>query len=158
MKLVDLLPDSAALLALEPDDELGLRILPVLAEWRHVGNPMTLSTFVDSVVGGKSPNYPGQYPSHQRAEIGMALREAWTWLEGQALLIESPAFVSPTSVRALSRRAQLLAKEPDAQKVYGTRRLRKEALHSSIREDVWALYHRGKYDTAVFEAMKAVEV
>src|SRR5215203_5413259 len=28
----------------------------------------------------------------------------------------------------------------------------------SIREDVWALYHRGKYDTAVFEAMKAVEV
>ena len=28
----------------------------------------------------------------------------------------------------------------------------------AIREDVWALYHRGKYDTAVFEAMKAVEV
>jgi uncharacterized protein (TIGR02391 family) len=23
---------------------------------------------------------------------------------------------------------------------------------------VWSLYHRGKYDTAVFEAMKAVEV
>jgi len=31
-------------------------------------------------------------------------------------------------------------------------------LHPTIREDVWALYHRGKYDTAVFEAMKAVEV
>jgi len=31
-------------------------------------------------------------------------------------------------------------------------------LHALIREDVWALYHRGKYDTAVFEAMKAVEV
>jgi hypothetical protein len=27
-----------------------------------------------------------------------------------------------------------------------------------IREDVWSLYHRAKYDTAVFEAMKAVEV
>src|SRR5713226_2545305 len=27
-----------------------------------------------------------------------------------------------------------------------------------FREDVWASYHRGKYDTAVFEAMKAVEV
>ena len=27
-----------------------------------------------------------------------------------------------------------------------------------IREDVGALYHRDKYDTAVFEAMKAVEV
>jgi uncharacterized protein (TIGR02391 family) len=31
-------------------------------------------------------------------------------------------------------------------------------LHPAIREDVWALYHRGKYETAVFEAMKAVEV
>ena len=34
----------------------------------------------------------------------------------------------------------------------------KDTLHSKIREDVWALYHRGKYDTAVLEAMKAVEV
>jgi uncharacterized protein (TIGR02391 family) len=31
-------------------------------------------------------------------------------------------------------------------------------LNPAISEDVWALYHRGKYDTAVFEAMKAVEV
>jgi uncharacterized protein (TIGR02391 family) len=31
-------------------------------------------------------------------------------------------------------------------------------LHPAIREDVWSNYHRGKYDTAVFEAMKAVEV
>ena len=28
----------------------------------------------------------------------------------------------------------------------------------AIRDDVWALFHRGRYDTAVFEAMKAVEV
>jgi uncharacterized protein (TIGR02391 family) len=37
-------------------------------------------------------------------------------------------------------------------------RMASEALHPAIREDVWPLYHRGKYDTAVFEAMKAVEV
>jgi uncharacterized protein (TIGR02391 family) len=37
-------------------------------------------------------------------------------------------------------------------------RMAGEALHPAIREDVWPLYHRGKYDTAVFEAMKAVEV
>jgi uncharacterized protein (TIGR02391 family) len=38
------------------------------------------------------------------------------------------------------------------------RQIPKDALHPDIREDVWALYHRGKYDSAVFEAMKAVEV
>jgi uncharacterized protein (TIGR02391 family) len=38
------------------------------------------------------------------------------------------------------------------------RRIPKESLHPSIREDVWELFHRGKYDSAIFEAMKAVEV
>jgi uncharacterized protein (TIGR02391 family) len=42
--------------------------------------------------------------------------------------------------------------------VLSARRIPKDSLHPSIREDVWSLYHRGKYDTAIFEAMKAVEV
>jgi uncharacterized protein (TIGR02391 family) len=58
----------------------------------------------------------------------------------------------------LSRRAKQLAKEPDPRRAFSTRRIPKDALHPAIREDVWADYHRGKYDTAVFEAMKAVEV
>ena len=37
-------------------------------------------------------------------------------------------------------------------------RIASEALHPAIREDVCSLYYRGKYDTAVFEAMKAVEI
>ncbi|WP_371933170.1 TIGR02391 family protein [Bradyrhizobium sp. CCGUVB23] len=31
-------------------------------------------------------------------------------------------------------------------------------MHLAIREDVWAHHHGGKFDTAVFEAMNAVEV
>jgi uncharacterized protein (TIGR02391 family) len=38
------------------------------------------------------------------------------------------------------------------------RRLVKDALYPAIRDDVWSLYHREKFDTAIFEAMKAVEV
>jgi uncharacterized protein (TIGR02391 family) len=51
-----------------------------------------------------------------------------------------------------------LAREPDPKRVFSARQIAKDALHPDIREDVWALYHRGKYDSAVFEAMKAVEV
>jgi uncharacterized protein (TIGR02391 family) len=86
------------------------------------------------------------------------MREAWAWLEGSALLIKHSGFMEPNAVRMLSRRAHQLANEPNAKKVFGARHIPKETLHLSIREDVWALYHRGKYDTAVFEAMKAVEV
>jgi uncharacterized protein (TIGR02391 family) len=42
--------------------------------------------------------------------------------------------------------------------VLSARRLTKETLHPKICEDVWQLFHRGKYDTAVFEATKAIEV
>ena len=51
-----------------------------------------------------------------------------------------------------------LALEPNPQRAVSAHRLAKDMLHPAIREDVWALYHRGKFDTAVFEAMKAVEV
>jgi len=38
------------------------------------------------------------------------------------------------------------------------RRLRKDALHQAIRDKVWQQFEQGHFDTAVFEAMKAVEV
>ncbi len=158
MKLVDLIPDSDALLSLEPD-ELGLRMLPVLAAWRSPGNPLEPSRFIPSIIGNPQyPDYPGQYPANRRGEIEQALREAWAWLEGQALLVYDPGWMGPHEIRKLSRRAQRLAAEPDARRAFSARRIPKESLHSRIREDVWELFHRGKYDTAVFEAMKAVEV
>jgi hypothetical protein len=103
MKLIDLLPDPGVLVALEPD-ELGLRILPVLADWPHQGNPLQLSRFLQSVLGDGTTRAPGKYGFDPRsAEIQLALREAWTWLEGQALLI--PDLRYHEGVSALSRRA-----------------------------------------------------
>jgi uncharacterized protein (TIGR02391 family) len=87
-----------------------------------------------------------------------AVREAWAWLEGQGLLIKTPGYIGHNPLRSLSRRARQLANEPDARKVFSARRIPKETLHHAIREDVWSLYLRGKYDQAVLVAMKAVEV
>jgi uncharacterized protein (TIGR02391 family) len=154
MHLADLIPDPDALLDLEPD-ELGHRILQVLASWpRHTA--LQLSTFVDTTLGPPQTPGSGPYPTNRRGELQEALRTAWTWLEGQALLI--PDLHYSEGVVKLSARAQNLAKQSDPRFALGARRLAKNVLHPKIREDVWALYHRGKYDTAVFEAMKAVEV
>jgi uncharacterized protein (TIGR02391 family) len=154
VRLVDVIPEADLLCAFEPD-ELGLRMLPVLAEWRPY-DPLTLARFLQVVHG--TPQAPGGYPPARRREIEDAIREAWAWLEGTALLIEAPGFQQPNSVRSLSRRAWQLARVPDARRVFSARQIPKESLHPTISEDVWSLYHRGKYDTAVFEAMKAVEV
>lgn len=155
MKLSDVIPDADVLCALEPE-ELGLRMLPVLAAWDRRFNLLTLSGFLQVVQGNLQA--PSGYPAAQSTEIEMAVREAWAWLEGAALLIEGPGYHQPNVTRVFSRRARQMTREHNAAHPFSARQIPKGALHPDIREDVWALYHRGKYDTAVFEAMKAVEV
>lgn len=159
MTLADLIPDPEALIALEPE-ELGLRMLPVLARWPQQ-QQLHLTELVHMVCGHPQAQpgslyAAGLYPQQYKSAIEVALREAWAWLEGAALLVQHPRYVD--TIKILSRRAVKLAQEPEKSRVSGARRVPKDALHPKIREDVWSLYHRGKYDTAVFEAMKAVEV
>lgn len=168
MSLVEIASSADALLALEPD-ELGLRLLPLLARPLPMpGMAVSLQGFLamefapihfvrEDRVGSSSP-----YPSERHQELKNAVAEAWSWLEGQGLLVPrlenlrsgDPEF-HPTN-RRLSRRGLRLAQEPRL--AAAARQLPKDILHPLIREDVWALYHRGKYDLAVFAAMKAVEV
>ena len=156
MNLIDLIPDADVLCALEPE-ELGLRMLPVLANWPpHVY--LELGTIIQGSVNKSGSPTRSHYPSERGGDVEQAIREAWAWLDGSALLIEHSGFVSPHLIRRLSRRACQLAAEPDARKVFAVRRIPKETLHPAIREDVWSLYLRGKYDQAVLVAMKAVEV
>jgi uncharacterized protein (TIGR02391 family) len=156
MKLADLIPDPDVLIALEPD-ELGLRMLPLLLAWpKH--DTLQLSHVLTSVLGDqRSRDFRSQYPAPFTQQIDLAIRTAWAWLTGQALLIPDRRFLTGDAV-ILSLRAQKLAKEADPRRAFSARRLPKDALHPTICEDVWSLYHRGKYDSAVFEAMKAVEV
>jgi uncharacterized protein (TIGR02391 family) len=153
MRLSDLIPDAEVVCAFEPDD-LGLRILAVLVDWqKQAGNPPPPAQLNNDMLNGPFGEY-GQ----RKEEVALAIREAWAWLEGAALLIDDPRYRANYGAKTLSRRAKRLAEEPDPRRAFSARRLPKEVLHASIREDVWALYHRGEYDTAVFKAMKAVEV
>lgn len=149
--LFNLMPEAEMVCTLDPE-ELGLRMLPMLAEQernRH-GDALSLQILLDFSVG--------QYPE-RIADVKTAMREAWAWLEGAALLVQHPNYPGHvTHMRALSRRARQLAREGNPHRAYSARRIPRESLHPSIREDVWALYHRGDYDIAVFTAMKAVEV
>jgi uncharacterized protein (TIGR02391 family) len=158
-QLVELFPDPDVLCALEPY-ELGLRILPVLAAFKpytplYDASQLGLQSFLDLTLG-RGPQPVGQYPIERKREVEEALREAWCWLESAGLLVSSPQYKDP--VRQLSRKARQLAVESNPHRVISAHRLAKDALHPTIREDVWSLYHRDKYDTGVFEAMKAVEV
>ena len=102
MNLADVVPDGDVVVGLEPE-ELGLRILQVLATWsRHI-RQIRLDLFLNGALTGYS-SYP------RRDQIGQAISEAWAWLEGQGLLLQDPRYL-PGDMRVLSRKARRLAKE-----------------------------------------------
>jgi uncharacterized protein (TIGR02391 family) len=155
MNLHELIPDPEALISLE-SEELGLRMLKVLATYRS-SEFLHPATFIKKVFG-EAPfsSFSNPYPGAQRDEIGVAIREAWAWLKGAALLV--PFDDLNPSYSRLSRKGRLLAEAPDPIAKFSARTLPKQSLHPSIHQDVWANFHRGKFETAVFEAMREVEV
>lgn len=152
MHLSDILPDTDGALALEPN-ELGIFILIVVKDWGQQRQSIDISSFINIHIRN-----PGSFRLHQVEELTDAVAEAWGWLEGQGLLLPDRRFVGPTSQRILSRSARLIAQDRDARGLAQSRSLSRKSLHPIIADDVWGLFHRGKYGTAVFESMKAVEV
>lgn len=161
MQLRDIAPTIDALLAISAE-ELGLRLLPLLLRAAPSGRTISLRLLLMRILydeisprGARYRN--GPYPGREREATG-AVVEAWTWLEGQGLLVPilDDDARSDVEGRVLSRRAVQLAASPEI--VLASRHLARDSLHPRIREDVWSLYHRGHYDIAVFTAMKAVEV
>jgi hypothetical protein len=102
MNLADVVPDGDVLVALAPE-QLGLRILQVLATWSPHIRQIRLGLFLNNAL----PSY-SRYPRPD--QIGQAIKEAWMWLEGQGLLLQDPRYMQG-DMRVLSRKARRLAKE-----------------------------------------------
>lgn len=152
MHLSDLLPDADAALVLEPD-ELGVFILIAVKDWNRQRQSLNVGALIDAYIKN-----PGSFPRHKILELTEALYEAWAWLEGQGLLLPDRNFFGNTMERVLSRRARRIAQDRDVRGLSRSRSLPRGALNSAIADDVWGLFHRGRYGLAVFSAMKAVEV
>jgi uncharacterized protein (TIGR02391 family) len=155
LDLVKAIPDVEVLLALEPE-ELGAKILFLAKARFGVGmfHPDNLqSEFWTGAVSGQE-----SYPRQQQRLIGLALSEAWSWLEAQGLIVPEDDMNGRNGWRRLSRRAQRFENAAEFANYAVARMLPKEALHSRISGPVWMSFMRGEFDTAAFQAMKAVEV
>jgi hypothetical protein len=90
--------------------------------------------------------------------FSLAVSEALLWLEARGLFVADPKDRGGYGWRVLSRRAERFASKTEFQRFEVARRLPKDALHSALRNKVWAAFMRGEFDVAVLQAMKAVEV
>lgn len=91
-------------------------------------------------------------------EVGLAVGEAWTWLERELLLIPAPGINGGSGWRVLSRRGQTFLDTGNVGAIRASKQIDRESLHPSLRDDALDNFWRGSYDVAVFCAYRAVEV
>ena len=156
-------PDVDMLLELEPE-ELAAKMFNVLVtieggKYRRgfKFNPFNTGPEIQQYANHAQP---GQfYPTNQITEVLLALSEGYQWMRNTGLIVpvSDPSGASNGWV-TLSRRAQTMSAEEDFRQFVFGRSIDRSLLHSSIRDEVWRNFARGNYATAVFEAMRAVEV
>lgn len=149
-ELYTAIPDPDAVLALEPE-ELGAKILFMLRQ--RSGSFSPYNCVLEANNG--SPGQPG-HPPDQRRHVAAAVSEAFAWLSAQGLIIPEPGNTGGWMI--LSRRARRIESESDFQQFQQARQLNRDLLHPAIAEEVWLSFVRGRFATAVFEAMRAVEI
>lgn len=158
-----LFPDPALLAALQPE-ELGAKILFLLRKRVETAeNNDTQGKFnLNNELIVPWPHYTNtsapwaEVSSTLRAEVEVAITEAWTWLRAQGLLIPAPGTNGTWEI--LSRRARAFEAIENFQNFATARLLPREILHPLLAERVWLAFMRADFDSAVFHAMKTVEV
>jgi uncharacterized protein (TIGR02391 family) len=152
---------AETLLDLQPE-ELAGKILFILRKRNQKSNRAPESFSLHNLLGelwpvNHFPGYKPPYPTERKAEIDLAIKEAWGWLVAQSLLVSTASPGSSDSY-LLGRRALKFQDQSQFASFVVSRMLRKESLHPRIADRVWSSFLRGEYDVAVFQAMKAVEV
>jgi uncharacterized protein (TIGR02391 family) len=149
-RLQDLVPDADLLIQLDPE-ELGGLLLQVVASRPPPG--IIMSNY-ESELFGHTPAYPRE----KHAGIMTAIHEAAAWLEGQGLLVWPDSGNGQHGWRVVSRRGRSLGMPANWAAYRQARLLPRALLHPNIANVIYFTFARGKYDTAVFEAFKEVEV
>lgn len=152
------IPDVETVLALEPE-ELGAKMLFLIRAriQRERNHLAALGNYQSEPFGNRNNGAP-TYPDAARDRFFQATAEAWSWLESQGLIVPAPGVNGQNGFRVLSRRAERIEDAQGMNDFTAARRLPKDILHASMRDRVWSALIRGEFDTAAFQAMKAVEV
>lgn len=146
-----IISDPEKLLALEPE-ELASVVLECLnsATNDEANSALNRNNFINL-------NTVTAFPREYHERILCALMEAWVWLEREGLIAPRPRETHGAWV-FVTRRGQRLKDSTDFAAYRGADILPRGLLHPVIAQEVWSTFIRGKYDVAVFQAFKEVEV
>ena len=144
--------DPEMLLQLEPEERAGV-LLPILrksavhSQGRVSGHAFCSAFFQVQEI----------YPRPYVPAVTRAIMEAWNWMLNNGLLAPDPENHSGDWA-FVTRAAEKLQSPTDFEMFRRAVLLSPKLLHPRIVETAWPTFIRHKYDTAVFEAFKEVEV
>jgi uncharacterized protein (TIGR02391 family) len=143
MRLAELVPDVDVLLAMPPEELAAyvLRVIPL----DHLHSQTDIALHQNLT----------EYPRERIEAIRTAIMEAWQSLITQGLVVSSADAGSTYFVSRRGRNALNTQVYADLQRASVFPR---GTLHPAIAASTYNLFIRGSYDTAVFEAFRAVEV
>jgi uncharacterized protein (TIGR02391 family) len=131
-----------------PPEEVGFLIVKSIA-----GESQVHPTHFASTTGAAAAY---QMPGKSTA-IAEALSEAWAWLEREGLVVR--VVNDNNGWMKLSKRGRQLADQPDVRDYRQAHLLPKASLHPALlAAGVDTLFILAKFDTAVFEAFKTLEI
>jgi uncharacterized protein (TIGR02391 family) len=161
--LSSLVPSAADLLDL-PVEELAGVLLTHMNSYETGSNPTVYARgmfsrsafFQDQEAKGSGPLRKEPEYGDRSPDVIRALMEAWAWLQGEGFLVMDVSSTGNWFI--VSRRAQRLKSREDFEAYRKASLLPKGQLHPFIASEVYPAFLRGKYDTAIFEAFREVEV
>jgi uncharacterized protein (TIGR02391 family) len=144
-----IIPDSETLLALEVEELAGVLLLHLNSRGDGGAELHHYNFFNDL------RNIPPYGKRDDR--INRALMEAWDWLLYEGFLAKRGDDGTGAGT-FVTRRGQRLKSRDDFDAYRKANLLPKGQLHPLIASEVYPAFLRGKYDTAIFEAFREVEV
>lgn len=140
-------PPTEVALALPPPELAGYLLMEFLRLWRKDKRSRDFGHLVP-------------HDTRKNEETRLAYTEAWMWLirEGLALPDTDPALLMGSHSYVPSRRARSLSSLADFEAMRASRLLPREILHPLILLEVETDYFKGRYDNAVLNAFRRVEI
>lgn len=144
MEFCKFMPDADVLLSLTPEEVGGL-VLEFLHKEQQPSFQWAMYFRSDQL----------DYPKPQRQQAEQAILEGIAWLVSQVLLVERPERRDSYTV---ARRGRQLQTRDQVRAYRAVALLPEELLHPTILARAKDAFTRGEYDTAVFQAMREVEI
>ncbi|MCP4393007.1 MAG: TIGR02391 family protein [Alphaproteobacteria bacterium] len=137
-------------LPIEETGGLILEVINIMESNQLYGNPSLdkLLHLIDQVYDGSNNTYNFKHK----------IATAWQWLISQIMICPKPDMNGRNGCVFLTDLGKENASRELSSKYTKLKLLSRQNLHQSIQDTVLPLYIRGHYDTAIFEAYKAVEI